>query len=442
MEKIDAINWMENWAGRYGVRLRPWRECRPGEWRVGLIMLPVDGEVVPVEAMDELLVMGKQLTFEEMGPAPAAGAPEGAVAGGLGEDGDDEPAHTNRAGRVTVEPFKGFSDGDGALFVAVDQFSLVGVGDDAREAMKGTCQRYLGEGQPGFPVNTYAEAWHFECGARLCWSPGRRDWCLIVTGRTLQLVGEAKHVQFLLDVDGHADHCTRVDPRVDDYSRKLIDLEKVRAAMSKEAPCFVGPRKCKVVESNKLTGTGKLAAEGATLYFGSRHGALIRFYDKGLESKGLICSNRLEVEYHKEKAEAAWSKLIEAGRRGQSEFARAVGELACGAIDFRERGQHRHVARMERLSWWAAVVERLGSWRVRVVQAVSSLNGACASMINQYGKKIARAVVVGEALGHDLMLQLVQIIDHLRQGQEVEQRRPSPLELAFQPSRAFKPLRC
>lgn len=442
MQKIDAINWMENWAGRHGVAVRAYRKCRRGESRAGLVLELVPGQLVPADAMAELLAMGKQLTFSEMGPelpTPPGGDPLGSTGGGSdggGGGGGDDPALTNRAGRVTFEPFKGFEAGQSSLFAAVDQFTLVGRGIAQREAAKVTLSKFLGEGQEGlFGLNTYRQSWRFEGGASVNWSEGRDDWCCIISGETLQLVGEDRHIEFLLAMDSHRDHCTRVDPRVDDYSRELIDLEKVREAM--EAGNFVGPRQCDVRTSGKLV-HGQLQRDGATLYFGSRHGALIRFYDKALESKGRILSNRCEVEYHKEKAEAAWVKLIEGARQGVKQFTCAVGQLVCGAIDFRERAGHRHVARMERLSWWASIVDKLGSVKIRVEKCLSSLNGACAAMIRQYGKKLARAVVVGEALGHDLILQLGQMIEHLRDGQELQERAPSPLELAFQPVLAFR----
>lgn len=440
MEKIDAINWIEQWAGRHQVVLAPMRRLRPGEMYFGLVRRPIG--FVPVDALRELVEMGNQLTFEEFGPPPASGGPAcGPAAGDSGDDDGGKPPIDNMGGRVTEEVFKGLKIDADSLFAAVDQVTLVGKGIDQREKMKAELVKHLGEGQDGlFGLSTYRQSYRFDAGASLNWSEDREDWCCIITGRTLQLVGEEKHVEFLLDINRHADHCTRCDPRLDDYSRKLIDLDQVREAL--EAGNFIGPRKCQVVTSGRLS-KGALNRDGQSLVFGSRDGARVLFYDKGLESKGRILSIRCEVAYYKQKATAAWAKLMNAAHLGGVEaFTRAVGELVCGAIDFRERGEHRHIARMERLPWWSSIVDKLGAVRVRVPKVISTLNSSMLSLLNQYGKKLARAVVVAEAMGHDLLLSLNLKIDSMREGLEIEQRDFSKLELAFDPLRAFRPARC
>lgn len=434
MDRVDAINWMEQWADRHEVQLAPVRRLRPGESYVGLVR-PLADQVLSFEALGELLPMCGQLTFKEMGPPPdpAPGSPEGA-GGDLGE-GEGSSPPTNRGDRVTMALFKGYEVGK-SLYVGVDQFTLVGHGVDARQGMLAVLQSYLGVGQAGlYGHNTYKSSWCFECGAELNWTDGRDDWCVALRGRTLQLVGEEKHVQFLIDTDRYAHHCTRVDCRLDDYSRKLIDLQLVREA--REAGNFVGPRKSQIIEDGRNVG-GRLKLEGATYAFGTRDSTRVIFYDKGLQSKGLICSNRCEAGYYKDKAAAAWVKLISAARSGVSSFTRAAGELVCGAVDFRLRGDHKHLSRMPRLSWWAAVVDLLGSIRVKIERIASTLNSSLTSMIRQYGRKIGRAAAVAEGLGYDLALQFVHAIDRLRQGQELEDRELSPLEAAFDPRCALR----
>jgi len=239
MDRFEAISWMESWAERHDVALVPHRRPGPGRSYVGWVRQIVSGEHLSDEAWQEIMAMGGQLTFEEFGPPPPAPGAAGPAGGGPGEV-ESSPL-TNRGDRVTSEPFRGFRLPEASLFAAVDQFTLVGLGDDEREAMLADLQLYLGEGQPGlFGHNTYKSSWRFECGAELNFTEGRRDWCLAVRGRTLQVVGQDRHLEFLLAVDRHADHCTRVDPRIDDYSRKVIDLVAVREAA--EAGNFTGPR--------------------------------------------------------------------------------------------------------------------------------------------------------------------------------------------------------
>lgn len=441
MDRIDAINWMEQWADRHGIALAPHRRPGAGGSYIGWVRQPVNGEIISPEALAEAIAMGSQLVFEEFGPPPASSASGSSAADAGGSAGEGERASplTNRGDRVTSDPFRGFQVvEDQSLFAAVDQFTLVGKGSAKRDAMRATVQRFLGEGQPGlFGHNTYKESWRWECGAELNFTEGREDWCLMVRGRTLQLVGEERHLEFLLAVDAEADHCTRVDPRIDDYSRRVIDLAAVAAAS--EAGNFTGPRTFEVIRKARNL-QGRLRIEGATYAFGTRESTRVIFYDKSLESHGLICSNRLEAGQYKDKAQAAWVKLMEAGRRGQDHFIAAVGQIVCGSIDFRDRGEHRHVERMERLPFWSSIVDRLGSVKLRIEKASSTLNASLWSMIRQYGKKLGRAAVVAEAMGEDLVLQLVHAVDRLREGQELEDRDLSPLEGAFRPRGVFRPI--
>lgn len=433
MDRIDAINFMEQWADKHGIALAPHRRPSAGGSYIGWVRQPADGEIISVEALNEIMAMGNQLVFEEFGPPPAVRA--SAPAGGPLEEEKQSSPLTNRGDRVTIDPFRGFQIADAQLFAAVDQFTLVGKGAEKLEAMKAEVQRFLGEGQPGlFGHNTYKSSWRWECGAEINFTEGREDWCLMIRGRTLQLVGEEKHVAFLLACDAHADHCTRVDPRIDDYSRKLIDLAVVSEAF--EAGNFTGPRTFEVIRKARNL-QGRLKIEGATYAAGTRESTRVIFYDKSLESKGLILSNRVEAGQYKDKAQAAWVKLIEAARRGVDHFIAAVGQIVCGSIDFRDRREHRHIERMERLAFWSAIVDQLGSLKLKVEKSTSTLNASLCSMVKQYGKKLGRALVVAEAMGEDLALQLMNILERLRDGQELEDRDLSPLEAAFQPRRVF-----
>jgi len=182
-----------------------------------------------------------------------------------------------------------------------------------------------------------------------------------------------------------------------------------------------------------------MLAEGQTHAFGTRESCRVIFYDKGLESKGRICSNRLEAGLYKDKAAAAWSMLMEGARRGVDHFTAAVGKIVCGSIDFRLRGDEVHLERMPRLEFWSVLVDRLGEVKLRVEKSLTTLNAALCSMIKQYGKKLGRAAVVSEAMGHDLILQLSWAVDHLRDGQELLDRDLSPVESSFAPEAMFRP---
>jgi hypothetical protein len=350
-------------------------------------------------------------------------------------------------GKVTSaesEPIRGLPLGwSGNLGVAVDWLNLVGHGEAARASMLEVLQRWLGPGQARLGgLHSYREGWQFESGAILTWSPGRDDWLVSINGSTFGLVGQDQHLAFLLDVSRFMSHATRLDVRIDDYTRKLIDLDQIEAA--RQAVNFTGYKVCEFVPGRDRVKSGKLENQGHTINFGGRGkdggGRFIRFYDKGLESKGLINSTRAEVEFSKRHAAEAFKQLVEMLRRDPEPVRVAVflGGLVTGAIDFVERGNHRHIARMLRLSWWARLVAAAGQVKLKVERAASTLNRCLAALVQQYGRKLARAQVIAEGLGHDVYLQLWGTIDALRQGQELEDKPASPGELLFRPAVAFR----
>ncbi len=452
MERLEAIKWLEEWADRHDVAVAPLPGIRSGESRAGL---PVQllGRV-SLEGMRELMGMGKQLTFVEMGrvpkePAgvgkqlrfgetapPAAGDPARGSAAGVHED---DPPFSITEGRVTNEPFRGFQAGEDQLFVGLDQVTLTGHGEEQRLACLSMLQKYLGDGQPGlYGKNFYRETWIFDCGAMLCFSPRLDHWSLFLRGRSMRQVGQERHQRFIVDLWKHSSYATRCDVRVDDYSRELIRVEDFVDAYN--VGNWSGARKAKMISEKELV-KGGCKTVGAGVAFGTRSGARLLIYDKALESKGEICSNRAELAYYDDRAKEAWERLAKAAMESESSLTRVMGSLVTGPVDFVRRSvsAHRHVGRMERCAWWQRLHDALGNLRLKVVKPVSSLMTCAAAIARQYVKKIARMAVISERAGVDLYHAFFQEIERAREGQELCQVPIAPREVGFDVLQAFKP---
>lgn len=444
MDRHQASEWMEQWADRHGVRLEELRRY-PASWSVaGLVRQIWPGQVVSCEAMAELLEKnaegnGQQLMWSQEGqPLPPTGGPLGGSGGGQEEVKGTKPPGDNMGGKLTTEPLKGFEVGTSGLEAAVDWVNGVGKGEAARDRAKAAISRRCGQGQARLGgIHSYTEGWQWDSGAILVWSPGREDWLLSVNGRTLELVGAADHLGFLAEVDSLVDHVTRLDVRLDDRSRQLLDLEKIEAA--RRACNFTGFRVCGRQGDDHVI-AGRLLPLGATITFGRRgkmgSGCYVRAYDKGLESKGRINAIRLEVERTKEKANVAWRSLVDAIAVSEDTAVMCLGQLVTGAVDFVQRGQAVHVERMPRLDWWASIVEQVGRVVVRFVRPLVTLQQSANSALRQYGSKLKRAFVVAKAKGYSvegMKRRLVDFIDGIT-GQDLDDREISPLEALLEPA--------
>jgi hypothetical protein len=434
---------MERWAESWGVRLLPWRRLRPGESYCGLVRIIASGQRLSEGALEELRGLVPALMVSEVGERPADPGPGTGASAGSSEA---EPPIDNMGGKLT-EAFPGV-ELDCGLSVGVDWFNGVGKGESARELLKAELVRWFGPGQSGLGgLHSYSCTWSWECGAVLAWSPGRSDWLISVNARSFQVVGQDRHFEFLLSLHSLVDHVTRLDVRLDDYTRQIIDLGKVESA--RLAGNFAGFRVCGRFGDSKLQG-GRLLSLGETITFGKRgrdgSGRYIRFYDKSLESKGRICSNRMEVEYSKKHADAAFRVLVSVlcadhsgpGVLDVQAAAVALGKLVVGAIEFVDRSSSSpHLGRLPVLDWWSSIVSQVGAVRVQVQRAVSTLAQKTVAHARQWKNVLGRAFAVAEGMGHDLGPFLLKLIQDARVGRELADVPLSPLEEGFDPVRAF-----
>ena len=147
--------------------------------------------------------------------------------------------------------------------------------------------------------------------------------------------------------------------------------------------------------------TGEL--EGNTAYFGRRgsdgSGKYVRFYDKSLESGGKINSIRFEVELSGVRSAQAFQVLASSftTERLREKIANILGD----AIDFRDRQQHVHIVRMDRLGWWSRAVELLGRAVMVVRRVVPPLQSAMQHFDRCWTRTLAKFCEVVEDDGHD-----------------------------------------
>lgn len=140
---------------------------------------------------------------------------------------------------------------------------------------------------------------------------------------------------------------TRIDIKLDDYSKRL-DLAKVRAAA--EDGNYLRFRAISYHEDQRK--------KGRTQYFGSPESdKRMRFYDKDIESKGMVDSKRIELQLREERAQIFMENLIEMGAMGEEEILQFMTEAVLAAIDFRDRSQDSNVSRCPRLDWWNEFLE-------------------------------------------------------------------------------------
>jgi DNA relaxase NicK len=226
------------------------------------------------------------------------------------------------------------------------------------------------QGMKFFPDGRYT----WPSGAILAWNETTRRCWLCINGDSLDVVGSDNW--WVLEqelVRTFAGRCTRVDVAAD-FSRDLLTMNDVHVAG--ESGNFAGYR----VTTATVERDRKKGVMGDMRTFGRRgkdgKGAYVRVYDKGLESGGEIDTIRVEVEFSGDLAGGSNGDngrvdgigLILADCGSKEKFAEKLARLIIGHVDFVDRSKgNGHYSRMERLGWWARIVELLGKESITVV---------------------------------------------------------------------------
>lgn len=145
---------------------------------------------------------------------------------------------------------------------------------------------------------------------------------------------------------------TRFDIAGDDYSKSLWTWENLEAAARDKN--FCGPKTRQKIDDYE---------GGITYYFGTRKSeAFYRFYDKNVESGGVIDANRIEVELKRSKAHQAFLAWLQPPAGNELEAAKILAEILVGQMDFIERREgETHLDRCPRLQWWQEFLDAVAS---------------------------------------------------------------------------------
>jgi DNA relaxase NicK len=250
--------------------------------------------------------------------------------------------------------------------------------------------------QPG-GMNTYQEHKRSSSKAVLAWTDGRKEAWLSLNGDSCDLVPVEQKREFLRTLKGLGVKATRIDLAAD-FPRETLSLSKVHAAAKRG-----NVRHFRRYDPRRpVRDMVKGLLEGNQASFGRRggngSGKYVRFYDKKLESDGLIDAIRFECEFSAEGANLIFDDLCEADT--DDAMCGIIARRLGGAIDFVDRaGSHGHRARQDRLSWWQRIIDLLGEAPIRITRSKTTLQKAAEWHKKQYRKTIAKVKRVAEEAG-------------------------------------------
>lgn len=250
--------------------------------------------------------------------------------------------------------------------------------------------RWLGREERGGGKGHYSDGgFRFVSGAIVAWAEKRPEAWVSINGDSLELVDDV-HL-LIRELHSLGCRCSRLDVALD-APPELLPLEDVGAAYS--AGAVVGFRTYKLIKEYK---GGELSGFGH--YFGKRGrtggGRMVRFYDKTLESRGLVKANRCEAELSAE-VSAMWFDLLAAEDLGPG-FTRALGRALGGSIDFRQDTGAAHVERRPRLGFWERIINLIGRTRLRVPRPEVPLQRTLGYVKQAFSQAFGRAVLAAEA---------------------------------------------
>jgi hypothetical protein len=198
-------------------------------------------------------------------------------------------------------------------------------------------------------------------GVRVAWDNQDEDGkccCLIsIPGKVLSAMEMLDVRTLALELLSTGLHCTRLDPAIDDFGKRLNFGIVARTLKAGNYSKF---KSWNLRESN---GGGK------TIYFGSRESArCTKLYDKFVESKGKINAYRLETKFNSKTAQQVllgWLTIDpdELGDTWETESARYLMKSVVGSINFIDRGakpNEKNLSRLPRLEWWEEFVDMIG----------------------------------------------------------------------------------
>lgn len=340
------------------------------------------------------------------------------------------------AGVRTPEVIRGATVRGGRVSsLGVDWLNMsgpAGAGPSVREIFRhwfGEPERYLG-------LRNFYRCWfRYPAGAYLLEQPsqdGMQPLSVQIPGSALALLGGAGSIALLVELSDLGFQASRLDLAVDFRGERITLIEDCHAACSRG--------ELRLVRSWKPIGPEFTGHEetGYTVYMGKRgnkDSALVRVYDKGLESA--TCKRRQwvrwEAELHGARARQAQQMLVVAYRIGRGElrewpegleventWTAQLAAIAFGVVDFRA-GKGRF-CRTKRAAWWDEVMRGLRTVRLRGRPRTRPNAAATLRAVRRQWGGLAAAVA--EAAG----VSFGKVMDVVMAGCEVTRRaRASPI---------------
>jgi hypothetical protein len=141
--------------------------------------------------------------------------------------------------------------------------------------------------------------------------------------------------------------CKRIDIALDDFTKSLWDFDELTRISNSQHYAYVK-------SSKFVVSTSSNNVQSTTVYFGSRQSDILyRFYQKDLESHGLIDSYRLELQIGDEKANLAYKKWLSLPESETSDY---LLSLISGNITFVDRtSQDPNIERLPVYYFWQEI---------------------------------------------------------------------------------------
>ncbi|MEM9817619.1 MAG: replication initiation factor domain-containing protein [Cyanobacteria bacterium P01_D01_bin.6] len=174
---------------------------------------------------------------------------------------------------------------------------------------------------------------------------------LDISGKACQAVGQHELRSWVRDLDNRYElGCKRFDVAFDDYTKELWTWEDVIDA--RERGNYALARSAELRRSGR-----RGQQEAVTVYFGSRHSEVLhRFYNKELESKGLVPTHRCEAQFNDSKANVVFRSWLEAD--SDDVAFRTIFDALAGSVIFCDRSSgDTNIERLPTLEWWQRLLD-------------------------------------------------------------------------------------
>lgn len=183
---------------------------------------------------------------------------------------------------------------------------------------------------------------------------GQRNECyLSIPGSALAQVSHLHVLRLCKSLQSLAFSCSRLDARLDDYSKTVTPALAYSAWSDGNISGF---------QVHKWTSSGRAGdPSGETLSLGRRgsggSGKFLRIYDKFIQSAGEIDATRVELEMSARWSKNAFETICSIDEDSVELLPQILAGYISGAVDFVDKSvDPEHLSRCPRLDWWEAIV--------------------------------------------------------------------------------------